>query len=247
MGLDTASRIIPENFAWRQTAKGVFRRPLGNTELGFYWDSIFNGVAFVVNHVVIETDEGVGERANVERAWLKLKKRFPLLGAYVEEIHQPDCPGEKSVEFVLDETRLSSLAPHELKLLSVDSCGGVMEIVDKLHNGTPTITNDLIAQLWFIKQSDTPRRFHFVTVMAHYITDGMANETVGREFCQELSCFQTSAAIADCPLLVDRIKSLLPLEVLHPGMQYTLPRRRWRMAIAKVIYNIRESKSTVSP
>ena len=243
---DTASRITPERFAWRQTGDGVFRRPLGNTELGFYWDSVFNGVALVMNDVEFDTSQEVADRHNVERAWLKMKWRFPMLGAYVEELAAEDGTGEERVEFVLDERRLATIRPGELFFVDAETSDDVTSAIDSLQNGTPKLSNDLICQLWFVRRKDVPGRYRIFTNIAHYITDGMAGATITREFCHELASLSPSS-FTHSPLSDKRLDSLLPLEVLSPSMKYSLPRRRWRLAIAKIIYNARQAKLAVSP
>ena len=75
-------------------------------------------------------------------------------------------------------------------------------------------------------------------VAAHCIVDGVANLTILRHFLQYL------CGVSDHnPNLVERLERVPSLEALYPKI--SLPRRRWRMAIAAVIYTIRTSRLNV--
>ncbi|KAH8102778.1 hypothetical protein DFH11DRAFT_376276, partial [Phellopilus nigrolimitatus] len=103
------------NCSWRladgaRDGKLVYRRPLGPTELGFYWDHVFYGVATTIDHTELEVEPGHEDAMfaseNIERTWLCMKRRFPLVGASVDEL-----PGSDIVEFVVDEQKLGVLRP----------------------------------------------------------------------------------------------------------------------------------------
>ena len=200
----------------------------------------------MLNHVEFETSKEVADRHNVEAAWLRLKQRFPLLGAYVEEEAAPDGSGDHRVEFVLDEWRLGTLRPGELRFRVVDTLHDVEQLIDKIQHGELTLSNDLIGQIWFVQQNDTPGRYHLVTNLYHIISDGSGAATITREFMQELASLSTAMPI-NLPLLSKRIESLLPVEVLHPSVRLPLPQRRWRLAIARVISDLRQAKMSVRP
>ena len=228
------------------TADPVFRRPLGHLELGFYWDVVHNGVAITSNHIELEADAGCENELfaieNVERAWLRMKQRFPLLGASIEEL-----PGAEKVEFVLRESALYTLRPGELRYLNdLHSADAVAAFAEKLRNGPPVLDSEFLSRVWFGPQKDAPRRWHIFIPVVHYITDGIANATIVRELCQELSSLSKSAKIDAIPLAI-RLQTVLPTEVHTPSAKLSLPHRRWRLAIAKVIRSLRQEKMTVRP
>lgn len=231
---------------WRQAspdpADPVFRRPLGLLELGFYWDAVYNGVAVTVNCFEVEVTAGLQgalfARANVEHAWLRLKQRYPLLGASVEE--RPSG----QVEFVLHERALSQLRPGEVNFLEhLHTAVDVARFREELHNGPTVLDNVLLARLWVGRQQNAPRRWHIFIPVVHYITDGMANATIVREMCQELALLSSEAKIQTTPLAA-RLQGVLPTETLTPSSKASMPRKRWRFAIAKVIQGLRASKAT---
>lgn len=232
---------------WRQVngVDTIFRRPLGQTELGFHWDAVFNGVAITINRLELEAEEGLEEelfaRENVERAWVRLKLRFPLLGATVEEL-----PGTEQVEFILNERHLRSVRPGEINYLTeLNTAEDVSRFADELLNGPSVLDNEFLAKLWIGPQKDAPRRYHAYIPVVHHITDGMGNATVQREFCQELSSLLKTSTIGASPLSNSRLEKLLPVEALGPGARLSVTRRRWRIAIAQVIRELRQAKLSV--
>ena len=233
---------------WRRTetkADGdTFRRPLGDTELKFYWDTVFNGVAISIQHIELEPEyaftDDLFSRENIESSWIRLKQRFPLLGASVEEL-----PGSDVVEFVVNEHSLTVIKPEEVKYVTFTSSEEISQFLDRLLNGTPTLTNELLAQIWIGPQVNaTQTRYHVFVPVAHHITDGTGNATLTKEFCQELSLLSTKKEV-DGVSLSERLSLLLPLEALNATTNLTKARQRWRSAIAKVIYNIRMAKLKV--
>ncbi|EJD03599.1 uncharacterized protein FOMMEDRAFT_105696 [Fomitiporia mediterranea MF3/22] len=220
----------------------IYRRPLGNTELGFYWDSVFSGTAITISHDEIVAEEGferaLFEEANVTRAWLRMKQRFPLLGALVDE-----SPDSNTVEFVVEEALLRSQRQGEVRYTEVKDSAGIRSLTNELLNGPPTVSKDLTVQLLVVKQEDAPRLYHVLVCALHSITDGVAGVTIIREYLQELSSLNKSEIIQGLPL-ADRLAMIVPIEDLDPMLTASPTRRKWRKAIAKVIVNIRRTKHT---
>lgn len=220
-------------------AQNAYRRPLGLTELAFYWDHVFNGTATTIQDIHVEvtagSEETLSEKA-VERAWARLKQTFPLIGAQLDE-----HPDEVGVDFVVREENLQSVRYGELRFESAGSSDEVQAVVEHLMNGPTTLTNDKIAELWVIRRKDAPRQFHLLLVVAHVITDGMAGATLMRHLCQELSL----PSVDPVPALWERLQVVPALENLYPSASMSAPRRRWRQAIGRVIYNIRNAKLQV--
>ncbi|GJE91990.1 hypothetical protein PsYK624_081430 [Phanerochaete sordida] len=234
-----------EHPGWRSAPSAAgepaFRRPLGALELGFYWDAVTDGVAVTVNVLDLEAapahEHEVFARDNVVRAWLRLKQRFPLLGAAVEEL-----PGAECIEFVVRETALKTLRPGELNFVEFTDAKDVARFREQLHNGPTVLGSELLARVWVGAQRDAPGRWWVFIPVVHYITDGMGNATVVREFCEELASLGEGAEVGGVPLEA-RLRTIVPTEVLTPSSKLSVPRRRWRFAIAKVIQDIRGGKT----
>lgn len=234
-----AWRLVPDD-----SQHSVYRRPLGNTELAFYWDSVFNGTAITISRDELDADPDLEQELfsepNVRRAWLRMKQRYPLLGATIDE-----RDGSETVEFVVDEESLRANRRHEVSLADVDDFDGVVQIVERLLNGPSPLSKELVARLWVVKQKDVQCRYHVVTCLIHSITDGVAGNAVTREFLQELSSLSEEVDVKGIPL-AERLRMLLPLEDLHPILGMSPARRKWREVTAKVILDNRLSKQTVS-
>lgn len=222
----------------------TYRRPLGMTECGFYWDTVCNGIAITLNHLDLEAEDGfeheLFSKDNLELAWIRLKQRFPLLGASTE------VTSSGQVEFVLSEERLRSIRPGEFNfVLDRELSADAERFSEELKNGVPVLDDTFLARVWAIPQLDEPRRCHVYIPIVHSITDGMGNATVTREYCQELASLSKETSVVTVPL-VTRLQKLLPVEALTPSAKLSLPRRRWRMAIASVIRGIQQAKMIVS-
>lgn len=230
---------------WRRVDDegSTFRRPLGLTEYGFYWDTVFNGVASTATHLELQAEKGFEDKLfskeNLEAAWLRLKQRHPLLGASTEQV-----PDKERVEFVLREDRLLSILPGEFNFLSdLNTAKDVEHFTEVVLNGPPLLDDTFLARVWAGPQLDIPGRFHIFIPVVHHITDGMGNATVVRELCQELASLSPSRRVQTLPLST-RLQTLLPVEALQPPTRLSLPRRRWRIVIAKVIAGLRQAKMT---
>lgn len=232
--------------SWRQVdgPEPVFRRSLGPLELSFYWDAQFNGVAVLINRLELEAAEGLEDELlaeeNIRLAWLRMKQRFPLLGASVEEL-----PGSERVEFVLRESSLRTLRPDEFSVLdNIKTEDDAARFAVELQTGRTVLDNNVLARVWIGRQETSPRILHIFIPIVHFITDGIGNATLERELCQEISKLSKDATVS-VPPLRSRLQTLLPVEVYSPAMKLSYARRRWRCAIAKVIDNIRFTKLTV--
>lgn len=225
---------------WRldlsEISKRTYRRLLGKTELGFYWDTVC-GIAITLEHLELEFEvdnETILSKENIKNAWIALKRRYPLISSRVEKL-----PHSEDVEFVIDEDRLDTARLGEINIKEAESAEDVTELIDYLLNGPPSVNSDRTAQLWIINRKDICRRFHVLLAVAHYATDGMASATLVKYLCQELSspsgCIDKNMDI--------RLRTLLPLEDLYPSI--SLSRQRWRRAIASVIYDKRQLRRTV--
>ncbi|TDL25416.1 hypothetical protein BD410DRAFT_819988 [Rickenella mellea] len=213
----------------------VYRRPLGNTELGFYWDSVFSGTADTIQHVEVDVTDDHHDhfsQENVRRSWLYMKTKYPLLGCTVEE-----AMDSQLVEFVIPQRFASELSDVEFR--DVNSWAAVRDFVNFLANGPRQLSSRSVSRLWVFRRVDLTNHFHIVILVAHLITDGIANLTIVRTFLDTLCSNHQTLPSYD---LREKLSNLLPLESLHPVLNLTTPKRRWRIAIARVLFDLKQAK-----
>ncbi|GLB34885.1 hypothetical protein LshimejAT787_0204500 [Lyophyllum shimeji] len=228
--------------AWKLRGDGsvrVYERALGLTELGFYWDSKFNGTADTLQHALVEILDPLNQKTfgadNITLAWQALKQQFPLLGAYLEE--QRD--GEQ-ISFVVAEDRLQSCGPGEAAFHTVDSLTAAQEFADAVINGERLLSDNLLARIVILFRTDAISHIHLLIHVAHCITDGMANATTLRSFLDILS----APAKGTKWDLEERLALALPSTDLVPGAKLNTARYRWHRAVGQILSAIRMSKIT---
>jgi hypothetical protein len=215
----------------------VYRRSLGQLELAFFWDSTFNGTADIAQHLLVEaSDEPAAKhlfsQENVERTWVSLKLRFPLLGAQLQRQDELD---QDRIDFVVSEQRLSQANPGEVVFCHVSNIEeGESFALALLHHTPRPLSNDLLAQIHILKRRDTPTQVHVIVHLAHLITDGMANRTISRTFL-DILCVPLFKPPLD---LEDRLAMVVSSEILQPDRGFSHARTRWRRAIAHVIWSL---------
>jgi hypothetical protein len=216
----------------------VFARPLDNNEVGFFCDGMFNGVADMVEHYVVQTtQESLFELANVSRTWIALKRVFPLLGATTMETDYETT----SAMFTVAEANLGVTRPGEVELLTANSEVEVHEFVERLISGPRQLSPDLLSRIYIFSRADNPGFYQVVIHIAHLITDGISALALIRTFFDILSLPPTMHA----PDLEARLALCVGPENLNPNRHLPLARRRWRRAIGWVIHHIRDPKIQV--
>ncbi|PFH54286.1 hypothetical protein AMATHDRAFT_53176 [Amanita thiersii Skay4041] len=209
----------------------IYSRPLGHTELGFYWDSLFNGTADSVKHLEVgvfgEAAASIFAAPNVERAWLVMKRKFPLLGAQLREHID-----RRHVHFTVSEDQLGRINLDELEFKEVSSEAEVQEFIFSLLNEPRRLSNELLARVSILPRTEKYQRQHVIFQSAHCITDGVSNYSFLRNFLNEL----VSPSLKGKWSLQERLALSIPCEDLFPSRKMTLARQRWRRAIANVIF-----------
>lgn len=217
----------------------AFERPLGITEEGFYWDSVFDRTADTLRHaeVVVRGDsvEAVLSVPNLNKAWAVLKQRYPLLQAIIEERSQDE------VVFIVDPSRSApdnqtDLFIEEVHALEVDLK------VESLLNGQSPLSNTLLACVFVLKRSDKPSHAHILIHSAHSISDGVAHDTLLRELLQLLS----DSDVIPKHAWTERLVLSVATESLPPYQDSTPPKARWRRAIGQTIIENRRARMAVS-
>jgi hypothetical protein len=213
---------------------------MGLIELGFYWDTTFNGTADCIRHALVEivdrSARDLFNNINVTRTWISLKQRFPLLGA--STIEHLDGEG---ADFVVTESRLRTVAPDEINFSSVGSRQEAQCFALNILNTERTLSNELLGQIFILRRTDAENQYHILLHIAHLITDGMGNTTLLRTFLDTIS-LPVDGYIPD---LEERLAMVPSSEDLTPETDFNVPRKRWRWAIAGVIWASHISKLTV--
>jgi hypothetical protein len=174
-----------------------------------------------------------------EDTWVHLKQRFPLLGARIEE-----QGGGDTVRFVVDERRLCAGLDNFLFVDAGTSTGFSESDPDQQINGPRVLSNDKLATLTVLRCMDdtgSPPTFHLLFHISHIISDGMSNYSLCSSYLEALSSLDHDAMRSPPDLESCLLKSI-SLEARMPFQQMTRPRRHWRLAIARVLSDIRMRK-----
>ncbi|KAF8201727.1 hypothetical protein BJ912DRAFT_514561 [Pholiota molesta] len=215
----------------------IYERPLGLLELGFYYDSVFQGTADTLQHSEIGIDrikaEDVFSYTNISRTWTNLKQQFPLLGARIEE------RDEDSTYFVVEAENLRQCRSEEITFQDITSAQEADDMMKRIIVKERLLTNDLLARIFILRRTDVVDVFHIFLHVAHSITDGMSNITILKTFFNQL-CRQ------DSPTQTWNLTRQLALseasENLYPQLKMSISKRRWRLAVAKILATKRMGK-----
>ncbi|RDB21134.1 hypothetical protein Hypma_011674 [Hypsizygus marmoreus] len=208
----------------------IYERPLGLTELGFYWDCQFNGTADTLQHAIVEVLDSKHQHLfsieNVTRTWVALKQRFPLLGSRLAERRKGG-----DMVFVIAEDRLGYCGPGEMSMQDASSLAEAEALADSAVNGERLLSNELLARIVILRRTDQINQVHVLIHVAHCITDGIANASILRCFLDMLSS-ENGPGKWD---LEERLALAASSEDLAPGRQLNQARHRWQYAIGKTI------------
>ncbi|PPR03611.1 hypothetical protein CVT24_007727 [Panaeolus cyanescens] len=207
----------------------VYERPLGSTELGFYWDTVCDRTADTLQHLSIECSpkdfKTLLDINRIQTVWSYLKQRFPLLASQIE-------PRENGLaSFVLASRDLHRNRPGEVTWEKIESAWQAKHMADQLIRAKQHLSDDLLAAVFILERTDAHNAFHIILHVSHCITDGMANGSLVRTFLDLLCTLPPPEA----PQLLRQLSLSLASESVFPTIQYNAARRRWRMAIARVI------------
>jgi len=223
-----------------KTSTIVHERPLGTTELGFYWDSQVERTADTLRYAEVRVSLGERDQvitpSRVIGIWTSLKSHFPLLGARLVE------RDERSVFFVVTEERLQALQKDEVTFIDVASSKEALAFVDKIIAKERLLSDNLLARIFILRHTREPDLFHFVIHAAHCVSDEMANITVLKTFLNALC----GSSVQETRTLKESLELSVASEDLDPNRYLPTPRRLWRKAIATVIGAKRIAKRIVS-
>ena len=215
----------------------MYTRPLGTTELGYYWHNLSNGATDIVQHATIEvTSQSLAELPVFERTWIRLKIRYPLLGASLEE-HGHD---RQQINFVVNDLELGRLNSGEVELRHVSLDKEVRDFMDQLVNGKRRLSNQLLARLIIVVQD--VHRYHIFVNACHCIIDGISIRLLIQTILEELSSPKDHAAWK----LEERLALAIASEDLLPIVKRSRPVQRWHRAMGDVIWSLRMRNLVVS-
>ena len=243
----------------------TFQRPLDELELFSLWHGLFNGGTDCLCHYEVRLPNGARDarlfsEANIIRAWISTKRRYPLAGATV-------CGADGSAlrlkvdadltadigtgfasepRFVVREYDLARTKDTEIVFGSVASAEEVERRVIAIVDGLRPLSQGLLAQLYVFRETD-PRRtdvIHLIT-LAHCVADGLANITFVRGLLDTLARGGESEP-PQIPL-EDRLAMAIPSTDREPQHLRSLSPaiRRWRRTVGMVIFQSRMAKMQV--
>ncbi|KZV65123.1 hypothetical protein PENSPDRAFT_638822 [Peniophora sp. CONT] len=220
------------------TTDRVYARALGDAESAFYWDGEFAGTSDVVERTVIQLapalrlDDLKEDEARFRDVWLAVKRRYPLLAARFDE-----QDGEDSLRFVVDEADIRDVVgPQEFEFVPNADADASSAALERALNGQPRrLSPSVVAAISVLRREDSSDgTYEFITVGSHAVLDGMASCTLARTICDVLARWPNSLD-DPVPDIEQRLQMAPALEALHTQLQLSLPRQRWRTAIARVL------------
>jgi len=116
----------------------VWRRPLGIGEASFFWDSVIDGAFDAVQYEEVDLDSSrldVMSPDNIERTWLAVKRRFPLISARI--IRSDD----DQVHFEVSEERVRNIVEGELVTESLTSREEIIAFHERFLSGPRLLTS----------------------------------------------------------------------------------------------------------
>ncbi|KAF8552696.1 hypothetical protein OG21DRAFT_1511193 [Imleria badia] len=240
----------------------TFKRPLSEPEIGFVLEGLFNGTTDSVHHYELRLSNGSQDahlfsEANIVRAWVSTKRRFPLAGATVRGADSaplqlkvtPDLTTEigtgfeSEPHFVVREHDLAVVRPREIVFGSVASAEDAQRQAAAMLHGPRQLSEELLGQLYVFHETDSERAhiLHLMLLIAHSVTDGAATRTFVR-------CLLDTLARGDRPEpaqipLEERLAMAISSMDLRPAhlRSLSLAIQRWRRAIGMVIFQLRIS------
>lgn len=250
----------------RPTQGRTFQRPLDPLELCFLWDGLFDGTEDSLHHYEVSLsnssqDARLFSEANIVKAWVSTKRRFPLAGATVRGADGAPLRFEvapwsnanigagfaSEPHFVVREHDLAVLRPREVVFVSVASAEEAQRQAAAIIHGPRPLSEELLVQLYVLRETDPERTevLHLMVLTAHCVTDGTANRALVR-------CLLDTLARGGGPEpvqapLEERLAMTIPPMDLEPAHARVLGTgiRRWRRAVGIVIHQLRMAKTQV--
>ncbi|KAF8556516.1 hypothetical protein OG21DRAFT_617841 [Imleria badia] len=233
-------------FDTHPTQGRTFQRSLDVYELGFLWDGLFNGTAVNLHHFELHLLNGSQDAhlfsdANIVRAWVSTKRRYPLSGATVQD---SGTGFASEPHFVVRDHDLAVLCPREIVFGRVTCAEDAHRQVAAILDGLRPLSEELLVHLYVFRETDSERTnvLHLMVLMAHCITDGVVNRTLVRCLLDTLARGGGSEA-AQSPL-EERLAMAVPSMDHEPWYLRSLSPaiRGWRKAVRMLIFQLKMAK-----
>ncbi|KIJ68850.1 hypothetical protein HYDPIDRAFT_107116 [Hydnomerulius pinastri MD-312] len=209
----------------------AFIRPMGLTELGFYWTAGSRGTGDLYQLLAVSaTGSSLPSDSRFIETWASVKRRFPLLAAQVRLV-------EGIESFVVQQNYVSDVRIGELTFTMINS-SEVQDFIHNLLDGPRPLSNELLARGYIIRHSDCSNKLHVLLVTTHFIADLKSGATIARTF------FDTLSSEREPPYepLSRRLGMVPASEALWPYDNVATVKRRWRKAIGFALFSIRMAK-----
>lgn len=232
MSLPTSNWVLNSKST---TSNSVYERLLGATELGFYWDTVCDGTADTLQHLSLECTaddlKSLLDPSRILAVWTHLKQRFPLLAARIDA-------REDGVYFTVSAHDLHHHRPGEVTWKKINSTTQAKYVAEQLVRTQHHLSHNLLAAIFILERTDASDAFHVIFHVSHCITDGMANGSLVRTFLDLLCTFPAQGTFQ----FQQQLSLSVASESVSPSLRLSLPRRRWRTAIARTILQRRAQK-----
>ncbi|KAI9566949.1 hypothetical protein HD554DRAFT_2220850 [Boletus coccyginus] len=232
-------------FGWtlvdnHRTQGRTFHRPLDELEIWFLWNGLFNGGTDGLQSCELRLRNGSQDahlfsEANIVRAWISTKRRYPLAAATVRGF-------TSKPHFVIREYDLAVLRPREIVFGTVACAEEAQQRIRAILDGPRPLSAELLMQLFVFREHDRTDVLHLMTLVAHCVTDRSANNTFVRCLLDTLA---RGGAFEPAQLpLEDRLATATPsMERVPMHLRSLSPaRRRWRRAVGIIIFQSKIAK-----
>ncbi|KAI0748120.1 hypothetical protein C8Q80DRAFT_718077 [Daedaleopsis nitida] len=209
----------------------TYARPLGLNETSFYYDRVFNGTADIVWRYLVQLTDSTRSadffnEDNVRRTWMAIKRWYPILAARVDV-----SDGLDRARFVVSEHAVTHFHPDDVTFTPVSSRAEVEDVLWSLLCYNPMADHHLISRVIIFPHLQSPGTFEIFFRCSHCMADGLSGATLARDFFDIL----VSPPIPTPPL-EERLAMALASDHLNPTNKMSIPRQRWRRAIAQVTF-----------
>ena len=222
-------------------------RECGPSEAVCYWDGLFSGASDAAQHIQVDVAVphlDLMEKDNVIRAWLAVKRRYPLLAA------RTVLDADDRVHFHVHESRTETLMDGEVEFGVFGSEAQIEEKIEYYLNGPRKLTGDLLGNIEVFSLQRGPhwsqsywQRYHVFINTSHCVADGNANvNLVGTFFAMLTSLAQSKTSQS----IEQRLNMVPSSESLCASPQTSLAKQRWQKAIASVLIKVWEGRAKVS-
>jgi hypothetical protein len=235
---------------WSQSVEfgqKIWTRKLGTSETAYYLFGEYCAASDHLLHVALDVSfplvEKLESEAYVHDAWLRFKRRIPILAATVRDEEGRD--GVPTPSFHITEDAFRHVAPEEIRF-HVGTRSYVRNLVSSYFNGRRTVSSNCMVSLDVVREEGSQRNFHMIIHYNHTATDAMSIPIVAKTLLEELAAPTERDYLEDLNLnVLHSLEKHQPIDSFYSHPSWSSAKKRWKAAMATVIYNYRQSKSLV--